>query len=64
MMVQRNLRLHKVSKDSKDEFRDICFPVTSEFRDEFNNAVMNKYNEVRDKSINAEPIHRAAGKSR
>ena len=56
---------YKVSKDGKDEFRDICFPVTSEFREEFNNAVMNKYNEVRDKSINVEPeIQRVAGKSR
>lgn len=56
---------YKVSKDGKDEFCDICFPVTSEFRDELNNAVMNKYNEVRDKSIDAEPeIRRVAGKRR
>lgn len=56
---------YKVSKDGNDEFRDICFPVTSEFRNEFNNAVMNKYDEVRDKSINVDPeFQRASGKSR
>ena len=56
---------YKVSKDGNDEFRDICFPVTSEFRNEFNNAVMNKYDEVRDKSISVEPeFQRPSGKSR
>jgi stage V sporulation protein G len=28
------------------QFRDICFPTTNEFRQQFNNAVLNAYNQA------------------
>lgn len=32
-------------KNNKDEYTDICFPVTKEFREELTNVILNKYNE-------------------
>ena len=41
---------YKAEKDGQEEFRDICFPTTAEFREEFNNAVMDAYNKSLDLS--------------
>ena len=32
------------SKKVKEEYKDICFPVTKEFRKELQDAVLNEYN--------------------
>ncbi len=32
-------------KNREDEFRDVCFPITPECREQFNNAVLNAYDE-------------------
>jgi DNA-binding cell septation regulator SpoVG len=44
---------YKVEKDGHDDFRDICFPTTAEFREEFNSAVMDAYNKSFDFSKDA-----------
>lgn len=33
-------------KNGKGEFRDICFPVTKEFREQINEAVIHAYNQA------------------
>jgi stage V sporulation protein G len=40
-------------KDSKGEYRDICFPVTAEFRQQLNEAVLGAYAAEREKAIPA-----------
>lgn len=32
-------------KDKNDEYRDVCFPITAPCRTQFNNAVLNAYDE-------------------
>ena len=44
---------YKALKDGQEEFHDICFPTTAEFREEFNNAVMDAYNKSLDLSKEA-----------
>jgi stage V sporulation protein G len=40
-------------KDSKDKYRDICFPVTAEFRTRLNEAVLGAYAAEREKTAPA-----------
>ena len=44
---------YKALKDGQEEFHDICFPTTAEFREEFNNAVMDAFNKSLDLSKEA-----------
>lgn len=37
------------AKDSKGEYRDICFPVTAELRKQLNTAVVDAYTAVKEK---------------
>jgi DNA-binding cell septation regulator SpoVG len=60
---------YKALKDGQEEFHDICFPTTAEFREEFNNAVMDAFNksldlskEVPDLAEDERPVSR--GRSR
>lgn len=37
------------AKDSKGEYRDVCFPVTADFRKELSKAVLDGYNSALEK---------------
>ena len=37
-------------KDSKGEYRDVCFPTTAEMRDAINTAVLNEYQRVTERT--------------
>jgi stage V sporulation protein G len=37
-------------KDAKGEYRDICFPVTAEFRKQLNGAILGAYTAEREKA--------------
>ena len=36
----------KYTKDGKDVYPEVCFPVTKEFREELHKAVLDKYGET------------------
>jgi stage V sporulation protein G len=38
------------TKDSRGEYRDICFPVTAEFRQELHQSILDEYSRAREKA--------------
>ncbi|WP_442871467.1 septation protein SpoVG family protein [Caproiciproducens sp.] len=49
-------------KAGNGEYKDICFPVTKEFREQLNQAVIGAYNQALAQSQNAAPHHEEAPK--
>lgn len=49
-------------KAGNGEYKDICFPVNKEFREQLNQAVIGAYNQAIAKSQNAAPQHEEAQK--
>jgi stage V sporulation protein G len=44
-------------KAGNGEYKDICFPVTKEFREQLNQAVIGAYNQALAQSQNTAPHH-------
>lgn len=49
-------------KAGNGEYKDICFPVTKEFREQLNQAVIGAYNQALTQSQNTAPDHAEAPK--